>query len=378
MKKVSLYHTLFPFISILSFCLLVLCPACQEPLWEDGNPITQQGSSTSTSLDKEVEQYPVAIDDYVEHHYPHLYIVHVALEDVEEEEIFEVYIVELSEDILLFFDLEGNFLTEEAEVDEEEEEYLSFDDLPEEIIAYLEDEYPEAEVVEIIQEFNGNYEVVLDNGIELYFDEEGEILYEEDEGYYGDDPEEEDIPISELPTAIVDYINSNYPTATIIQADLLTNDGYKVHITDDIELYFDEEGEFVGSETEYRLEFRSITFPDTVKAGESVMMTAYLVNRGLHPFSGDLDIPYDIEDQAPNDFNSVARVGSNIVETIIIPPKDSVLVSFPIFLDHAQVNPQTFDAVIVWPEINRTDNNSPHPFVLGGGHNFIESFVTTQ
>jgi len=68
--------------------------------------------------------------------------------------------------------------------------------------------------------------------------------------------EETDIPVSDLPTAITDYVSQNYPNATITEAEQITTDAgmfYGVDLVEngqEIDLIFDADGVFVSQETD--------------------------------------------------------------------------------------------------------------------------------
>lgn len=62
-----------------------------------------------------------------------------------------------------------------------------------------------------------------------------------------DDEWDDDFTLSELPQAIQDYIQANYPTAVIDEIEREDN-YYEVEFTNDVELYFTLDGQFVHSE----------------------------------------------------------------------------------------------------------------------------------
>lgn len=80
------------------------------------------------------------------------------------------------------------------------------------------------------------YEVKLSNGIELDFDENGNIKEIESEN-------NEVIPLEALPSNIVSYLESNYPYATVIGWERQKNE-QEVELADGTDLEFDGEGNF--------------------------------------------------------------------------------------------------------------------------------------
>lgn len=123
--------------------------------------------------DSIITEWPAAIDDYIALNYPSDTIEEVEFEDGE-------YEIELLSGIELIFDLTGNFLTEELD---DEEELTSW---PVAIDEYLALNYPDA-LIEEIELDDDEYEVELDNRVELLFDINGNFLAEE--------MEEVDLPV---------------------------------------------------------------------------------------------------------------------------------------------------------------------------------------
>ncbi|QED37696.1 hypothetical protein FK178_08155 [Antarcticibacterium arcticum] len=80
------------------------------------------------------------------------------------------------------------------------------------------------------------YEVTLSNGIELDFNENGEIIEI-------DSKNNEAISLSVLPTNISSYLKENYPDAQVIGWEKQKNE-QEVELADGTELEFDELGKF--------------------------------------------------------------------------------------------------------------------------------------
>ncbi len=188
---------------------------------------------------------PQIILDFITTNYPG--------ETIEEAEIENNnnYEVELSNDLTLVFDENGNFLgigvdhndMDEAN-DDNEDDYSNINpsDLPQLVLDYITTNYPDETIIQAEIEDNGYFEVTLNNGIELYFDSEGNFISAEDENG------EENIDPASLPQIILDYIMTNYPNETIIDAELESNGEYEVTLSNGLELYFDENGNFLREE----------------------------------------------------------------------------------------------------------------------------------
>ncbi|WP_051205476.1 PepSY-like domain-containing protein [Salinimicrobium xinjiangense] len=80
------------------------------------------------------------------------------------------------------------------------------------------------------------YEVTLANGIELDFDENGNIIEI-------DSQNNEAIPMSALPSKITSYLQSNYPNAKVIGWEKQDKE-QEVELADGTELEFDSDGNF--------------------------------------------------------------------------------------------------------------------------------------
>lgn len=373
MIKINQALTAFLIMTIL---VLTLFTSCEKEEFPKEEEIVQTGSNEITSLDEEVIQFPNSINNYVDSEYPQLQITSVEQEDNEE------YEVELSDGTTLIFDMDGSFLRvgeedkeeEDDEDDDEEEVSLTFNQLPTAIQNYLNTHYPNNEIEEAELE-NGNiFEIELDNGTELYFDNAGNLLYIETEGDYEGDDDNDAISLTDLPTTITEYISINYPTQLIVQADFLQEEGvYKVRLQGDLELYFDTAGNLVGIETEFRLTLTNLEFPDTVQLGTTVELRGELINQNIKSFQGDLNINYGIEDEPIASPSSTTVDGEQSRTAVNIAPGESIPITIPIVIDNDNFNKASFDIVIVWPEV--TTANAVNPFIPGNEHQVLQTYV---
>jgi len=83
--------------------------------------------------------------------------------------------------------------------------------------------------------------------VELIFDADGKFLGRADDDD-NDDKDDEDIEVSELPQAILDYIATNYPNNTIIEAEREDDNTYEVTLNNGVELEFAADGTFLDAE----------------------------------------------------------------------------------------------------------------------------------
>lgn len=183
-----------------------------------------------------ISNLPQSIIDYVNNNHSGENIVKAEFETDDGQDIYEVY---LSNGMELYFDSNGNYLGMD-----DDSSYISVSALPQSIKDYISNNYPNAAILYTEEEYDDGqtiYEVKLDNGMELEFDSNGNLLSLDDD----------DIPISQLPQAIIDYVSNHYPNNTIVEAEFEFENGqkmYEVELDNELELYFDMNGNFIKSE----------------------------------------------------------------------------------------------------------------------------------
>lgn len=169
-EKMKNYFGLF-----LLFCLsLSVFTSCSKEVEEDDEMEYAADSLMMTNAVLNVD-YPALIDDYLADNFPNL-----SVDEVEKltDGNFEV---ELSDGTTLIFDAMGQFI-EEEEYEEDEDEDDEEDDeevvteYPDAIDNYLNEFYPDAIISEVELNADGTYEVELEDGTELTFDEDGNFI----------------------------------------------------------------------------------------------------------------------------------------------------------------------------------------------------------
>lgn len=170
-----------------------------------------------------ISSLPSSIVNYVNANYPGSTIVWAEWDDDE----FEIY---LSNGLELYFDRNGNFLYAD-----DDDQGLDPASLPQAILSYIAQNYPNAQIIEA-ERYPNHYEIYLDSGIELYFDLNGNFL--------GKEVDDQIIDPADLPTVIISYIQQNYPNRSIVAAEIDDN-MYEVELNNDLELYFDLNGNFL-------------------------------------------------------------------------------------------------------------------------------------
>lgn len=184
----------------------------------------------------------------------------------EEGEYTEAEFEQEGAEISILYDKEGNVMQTETEID--------VNQLPESVGTYISDNYPESEIEEAekIESAKGNFfEVEIENEndeeIELLFDADGnfveEVIEADDEGENDNDGEEVEeeneieIEVSELPEGVIKYVTQNYAEYTITEAEKETTEErvfFEVELKNadglDVDLVFDEKGNFIEIEVE--------------------------------------------------------------------------------------------------------------------------------
>ena len=183
-----------------------------------------------------VSNLPQVIIDYVNNNHSGENIVKAEFETEDGQDIYEVY---LSNGMELYFDSNGNYLGMD-----DDSSYINVSALPQSIKDYISNNYPNAAILYAEEDYDDGqtiYEVKLDNGMELEFDSNGNLLSSDDDN----------IPIAQLPQAILDYVSNDYPNNTIVEAEFEFENGqkmYEVELDNELELYFDMNGNFIKSE----------------------------------------------------------------------------------------------------------------------------------
>ncbi len=221
---------------------LCLLSACSDDDNDPGNEVDLDARFFNADVHVSTSSLPQDILDYVTTNYPDATIREAEIEDNNN---FEVY---LSNGLELIFDEDGNFLGIDDDSDDDfGDEHLSNSEIPQNILDFIEQYFPGADIDEAEIENNGNYEIELEDDVELIFDSDGNFLGRgEDENE--DDDDDEEINPADLPQNILDYISENYPDNSIIEAELEDDGEYEVTLNNGVELEFDSEGNFLSAE----------------------------------------------------------------------------------------------------------------------------------
>ena len=116
--------------------------------------------------------------------------------------------------------------------------------LPQAILDYITANYPNNTIWEAEIEDNNNYEVELNDGTELVFDQQGNFLGIDDDG--NEDFGDEDIAPDDLPAGIIEFVNTYFPGTTIVEAERENNGNFEIELSNDVEIIFNADGDFLG------------------------------------------------------------------------------------------------------------------------------------
>ncbi|MCI0920110.1 PepSY-like domain-containing protein [Sphingobacterium rhinopitheci] len=124
----------------------------------------------------------------------------------------------------------------------EKEEVISSNDLPSNAVLFLKDNFNGSQILSVVKENEivgrATYEVLLNNGIEVKFDSNGDW----DEVDARDD--RQGIPTAFINPKIVDYVNTKYAPALINSIDK-EKSNFDVELTNGLDLEFNGEGDFL-------------------------------------------------------------------------------------------------------------------------------------
>ncbi len=125
--------------------------------------------------------------------------------------------------------------------DDDKEKVIAYTELPETIKTLVAANFGDATATRVIKknkaEADGTlYEVSLSNGFEIDFDAEGNWTEIESDN--------KEIPTELIPLSISTYVTENYPAIFITGIDKEAN-GYHVDLSNDVDLEFDKDGNFV-------------------------------------------------------------------------------------------------------------------------------------
>lgn len=119
-----------------------------------------------------------------------------------------------------------------------QKKYIAPADAPEPIQTFVSKHFPEGQIAYLKKKEKlhyTKYEVKLDTGVELEFDQDFKIFEIEAKSA---------LPASVIPSKIQEYVSKTYPNRTIHEWKL-TKRGQKIELDNDLDLLFDRSGNFI-------------------------------------------------------------------------------------------------------------------------------------
>lgn len=108
------------------------------------------------------------------------------------------------------------------------------------------------------------------------------------------------VPVSSLPTNIIEYVDGNFPGLTIMEAELDDND-FDIELNNGLELSFDVNGQFIGWETDSHavaVEMLPLSVSEYVFANYSGQIISD-AEQDIHGYdvelSSDVELYFDID-----------------------------------------------------------------------------------
>lgn len=119
------------------------------------------------------------------------------------------------------------------------DERIDLQNLPTTAQNFVAANFPGATVTSAVKDYDDiwgyNYDVILSDGTHIEFDEDGE--WREVENRVSG------VPTSVIPAKIVEYVSTNYAAWFVV--DIEKERGYNVELSNDLDLDFDSDGNFV-------------------------------------------------------------------------------------------------------------------------------------
>lgn len=124
---------------------------------------------------------------------------------------------------------------------DDDDQKITIDELPQRAITFIETHFPDSQIISVTLDPNSRsrYEVKLNNGFDLDFDQEGEWTEIEGNG--------QKVPDAIIPEKILEYVQTTYPDSFIEEISKKT-DRYEVDLSTDIDLIFDLDGNLIHTD----------------------------------------------------------------------------------------------------------------------------------
>lgn len=122
---------------------------------------------------------------------------------------------------------------------DDDDQLIGVEQLPAQAVNFIDTHFPDAEILSITMDSNDSnskFEVKLNNGFDIDFDENGQWTEVEGHG--------QQVPDAIIPNPVLAYVQSHYPDAFIEEISK-KNGKIKIDLSNDIDLVFDLDGNFI-------------------------------------------------------------------------------------------------------------------------------------
>lgn len=233
-------HIIKSFFVLTAILTLTSCSKDSDP--DTTDPLNSTAIRADSSI--KTASLPQAILDYISANYPDITVKKSEMEDNGN------YEVKLNNEVELIFDADGAFLGVDDDGENNfDDTHLNISELPENLLSFIAANYPNESIDEAELENNGNFEIELENEVTLIFDLDGNFLgIGEDENDDEDDGDETNVEAASLPQIILDYLSTNYPDKSIIEAEVEDDGTFEITLNNGMEVTFDSNGAFLEAE----------------------------------------------------------------------------------------------------------------------------------
>lgn len=179
--------------------------------------------------------------------------------------------------IALFLFVAGTFVACSKDKDpnagpgENKTTQISYDNLPQAGRDFIETNFPKAIPVTVEKFSRANavgtlYRTTLSSDYIINFDAEGK--------WTGISSKKGGVPAELILPAIKDYVQQNYPGATVREIEL-ENRGFEVELSNNVELYFNLQGQFVFADTDDDKDETPVSFDELPKNARDFLNTNF-------------------------------------------------------------------------------------------------------
>lgn len=275
------------FIALFIIAAMGFVLSCEENVAEpineaSGTSILGDSTMTADWQEFNVNDLPQNVSEFVQKEFSDKEIKEAWLTDEGE------YIVVLGHHLYLIFDNEGNFIEVYKEREHRgDRDPIDVSQLPQSVLDYLAANHADIGIKKAFVNEDGEYIIKLKNRMVVVFDADGNFIEEFEKerrkhrGRFFDDWSK--IEASELPQAVLQYIETEHPGAEIVIAGTNEKGGFGVILDTAILLLFDAEGglieelsvEDLGRAQDYEKDWTEVAIDDLPQAIRDYIVENY-------------------------------------------------------------------------------------------------------